>query len=164
MTMKTATDPSAGPDDHRRPEDISDSEWVAWQADPLQPAGTTIYQWACFRRALRAMAPENGVEASALVLGAHWRQFKNRRELVVLMRHCADIEKEATWDALVSRPCADKLPYVGANNIPAAMLARLRTLAAVLDHRQGERTLLAPEVEGNLSRLFARQDEYSTSS
>ena len=145
------------PDDHRRPEYISDQEWAAWQVDPLQPANTTTYQWACFRRAIEAIAPQIGDEAYGLVLGRHWQAFRNRRELVVLMRHCADIDRDATRAAVVQRR-SGLLPYAGADNIPAAMLARLRALAADLDRRQVAPTWqkfeqLPPEVEQYLARL-----------
>ncbi|HEX7535692.1 MAG TPA: hypothetical protein VF391_01655 [Dermatophilaceae bacterium] len=100
--------------------------------DPLQPANTTTYQWACFRRAIEAIAPQIGEEAYGLVLGRHWHTFKKRRELVILMRHCADIDPEATRAAVLH--CRyGRLPYAGADNIPAAMLARLRALGADLD-------------------------------
>lgn len=145
------------PDDHRRPEYLSDLEWAAWQVDPLQPANTTTYQWACFRRAIEAIAPQIGDEAYGLVLGRHWQAFRKRRELVVLMRHCADIDRDATRAAVVQRRYG-LLPYAGADNIPAAMLARLRALAADLDRRQVAPTWqkfeqLPPEVEQYLARL-----------
>jgi hypothetical protein len=159
----SATDPL--PDDDRRPEDVTDQQWAAWQVDPLQPAGCTTYQWACFRRAIEAIAPHIGVEAHEAVLGAHWRAFQRGRELVVLMRQCADIDPDATGDAVVKRRCG-QLPYTGADNIPAAMLARLRTLDRELRDRPpapawSARMPLAPEVEAHLFGFFGAADEDS---
>ena len=152
----TATGPL--PDVARRPEDVTDQQWAAWQADPLQPAGCTIYQWACFRRNIVGLVPEIGVEAHEAVLGAHWQKFKKRRELVILMRQCADIDPYATWEVLVRRRYG-QLPYTGADNIGAAMLARLRTLDRDLGQRppapaRGACVPLAPEVEAHLSGFF----------
>jgi len=151
------------PDDARRPEDVTDQQWAAWQVDPLQPAGCTIYQWACFRRAIEAIVPQIGVEAHELVLGAHWQRFKKRSELVILMRRCADVDPDATWETVVQRRYG-QLPYTGADNIAAAMLARLRTLDRELLARptapaRGARVPLAPEVEAHLSGFFDAADE-----
>jgi len=104
------------------------------------------------------------MEAHEVVLGAHWQKFKKRRELVILMRQCADIDPYATWEALVRRRHAAQLPYVGADNVPATMLARLRTLADDLSQRApapalGLRAPLAPDVEANLFQFFGANDE-----
>jgi len=80
------------------------------------------------------------------------------------MRQCADIDPYATWEALARRRYAAQLPYAGADNIPAAMLARLRSLADDLSQRPpapawGPRVPLAPDVEADLFQLFGANDE-----
>ena len=51
----SATEPCL--EDERRPEDLTDQQWAAWQADPLRPTGCSIYQWACFRRNIVGLGP-----------------------------------------------------------------------------------------------------------